>query len=78
MVYFLTKNANLGKFWKLFWYFVGPFSLFHSQLTYSMPIWYIWWSFGTFGGHLVHLVVIWYIPPRLGMFYREKSGNPEL
>jgi hypothetical protein len=31
---------------------------------------------GIFNGHLVHFVVIWYIFPRLGILYREKSGNP--
>jgi hypothetical protein len=31
---------------------------------------------GVFYGHLVHFVVIWYIFSRLGMLYREKSGNP--
>jgi hypothetical protein len=26
---------------------------------------------------LVYFVVIWYIFPRFGIFYQEKSGNPE-
>jgi hypothetical protein len=28
-------------------------------------------------GRLVHFEVIWYIISHFGMFYREKSGNPE-
>jgi hypothetical protein len=44
---------------------------------------------GTFYGHLVYFTVIWYnicghllyflvIFPRFGMFYQEKSGNPDV
>jgi hypothetical protein len=32
---------------------------------------------GKFYGHLVHFVVIWYIFIRIGILYREKSGNPD-
>jgi hypothetical protein len=47
MVYFQTKKANLGKFWR---------ALECNMLIYFMPIlnihimavWYILWSFGKF------------------------------
>jgi hypothetical protein len=42
-----------------------------------MDIWSIFQPFGTFYGHLVQIVVIWYIFPRIGMFYHEKSGEPD-
>jgi hypothetical protein len=59
MVYFQTKNYNLGTFLKVLqWkmrvgmYFLRPFRLFL-------------WSFGIFYSLLVHLVAIWYIFPVL-------------
>jgi hypothetical protein len=39
MVYFQTKNLNLGKFWRVFQWKV---------LVYVMAIWYILWSIGIF------------------------------
>jgi hypothetical protein len=62
MVSFQNKNPNLGKFWKMFIYF--------------MAIWDILQTFGTFYHHLVHFVFIWYIFSGLGNIYQEKSGNP--
>jgi hypothetical protein len=66
MVYFQTKNCNLGKFRK----------------GYNGIYWYILWTFGLFKvfeifyGHLVYFVVIWYIFPRVGILYQEISGSP--
>jgi hypothetical protein len=42
-----------------------------------MVSWNILSPFGIFLGHLVYFVGIWYSFPRFGMFYEEKSGNPE-
>jgi hypothetical protein len=67
MVYFQTKNRNLGKLWRV---------LRWKMLVYFTAIWYVLWSFGIFYGHLVYFVVIWYIFPRFGTLYQEKSGNP--
>jgi hypothetical protein len=80
MVYFKTKNHNLGKFWRpLEWkvlvYFmvVGnilwPYGIFYLHWVYCTASWYILWSFGI-------VVVIWYIPPPFGILCQEKSGNP--
>jgi hypothetical protein len=60
MVYFQTKNYNLGKFWKACQWKMSVFLRLN----------------GIFYGHLVHFVVIWYIFLRFGTLYREKSGNP--
>jgi hypothetical protein len=52
MVYFQTKNPDLGKFWKVFQWkmlvFLWPFCLFYGHMVYVMAIWYILWSFGIF------------------------------
>jgi hypothetical protein len=54
MVYFQTKNPNLGKFWR----------------ALDRKIWIYFWAilnisriFGIFYDHLVHFVFIWYIFP---------------
>jgi hypothetical protein len=52
MVYFQTKNPNLGKFWRV---------LQWKMLVYFMAIWYIFRTFGIFYGTLVYFEVIWYI-----------------
>jgi hypothetical protein len=52
MVYFQTKNPNLGKFWR---------ALDWKMLIYFMAIWNILWRFGIFYDHLVHFIFIWYI-----------------
>jgi hypothetical protein len=44
MVYFQTKNPNLGKFWR---------AIEGEGLVYSMAIWNTLLPFGTFYGHLV-------------------------
>jgi hypothetical protein len=67
MVYFKTKNTNLGKFgrvlqWKMLVYFMANLSILRS--------------FGIVYGHLVHFMANWYIYSHFGMLYQEKSGNP--
>jgi hypothetical protein len=65
MVYFQTKNANLGKF-RLAIKYVGKFMDVSSILL----------PFGIFCGHLVYFVVILVYFSHFGMLYQEKSGNP--
>jgi hypothetical protein len=62
MVYFQTKNSNLGKFWRaLEWkrlvYFIFVWNILR-------PLWYILWPF-------CNLVAIWYIFPRFGILCQE-------
>jgi hypothetical protein len=68
MVYFQTKNPNLGKFWRafelkmlvyfmIFWNILRPFGIFYGHLKYFMAIWNILWSFGIFYGYFM---AIWY------------------
>jgi hypothetical protein len=71
MVYFQTKNPNLGKFWgvlewKMLVYFMEswPRYIVYGQLVYA------------FYAHLAYFMVIWYIFPQFGILYQEKSGNP--
>jgi hypothetical protein len=63
MVYFQTKNPNLGKFWRAFdW----------KKLMYFMAIWNSLQTFGDFYDHFcVHLVHF----SGVGIMYREKSGK---
>jgi hypothetical protein len=53
MVYFQTKNPNLGKFWKVLQWkmYIG---IFYGRSVYFTAKWYILWPFGTFCGHLVY------------------------
>jgi hypothetical protein len=51
MVYFQTKNPNLGKFWR---------ALDWKMLIYFMAIRNILQTLDTFYDHLVHFVFIWY------------------
>jgi hypothetical protein len=72
MVYFQTKNPNLGKFWrsmqwKMVDYFIAIWSIF-CHLVYFIAIWYILWTFGIFYVYLVYFFLFWYVVP-------EKSGN---
>jgi hypothetical protein len=67
MVFFETKNPNLGKFWRV---------LQLKMLVYFMPNWSILGSFGIFCSNLVYLKVIWNIFPRFNVLCQEKSGNP--
>jgi hypothetical protein len=68
MVYFQTKNRNLGKFWCV---------LQWKLLVYFMNICPILRPINIFYGPLVYFVVIWYIFPRVGILYLQKSGNPD-
>jgi hypothetical protein len=52
MVYFQTKNPNLGKFLR---------TVDWKMLMYCMAIWNILETFGTYYDHLVHFVFIFYI-----------------
>jgi hypothetical protein len=70
MVYYQTKNPNLGIFWR---------ALEWKRLVHSLAIWNILQPLGTFFGHLViYILAIWYILPRFGILCQEKSGNPAL
>jgi hypothetical protein len=67
MVYFQTKNPNLGKFWrasdwKMLIYFMAV-GKFDGHFGYFMTICYILCSFGTFFRFF-------------GIMHQEKSGNP--
>jgi hypothetical protein len=68
MVYFKTKNPNLGKFWS---------SLDGKMLKYFMAIYNILGTFGKLYDHLVPLVFIRYIFSGFGIMYQEKFGNPD-
>jgi hypothetical protein len=60
MVYFQTKNTNLGKFWKVLqWKMFGIFRAIMSTLQPN----------GLFYGDLVHFVVIWYILWSFGIYF---------
>jgi hypothetical protein len=65
IVYFQTKNPNLGKFVR---------ALEWKMLVYFMPIWNILPPFGIAYGHLVIL----YIFSCFGILCPEKSGNPDI
>jgi hypothetical protein len=68
MVYFKTKNPNLGLFWR---------ALEWKMLVYFMAIrYYHLCPFGVVCGRLVYFVVLWYIFPVLVCLGDEKSGNP--
>jgi hypothetical protein len=57
MVYFRTKNTNLGKLWmELCRYILWPFGLFYGHLVYFMAIWSILWPSGIYYGFLVLLM----------------------
>jgi hypothetical protein len=65
IVFFQTKNPNLGKFWRaLEWK-----GLVYGHTEYFTAIWYILWPFG-------NVVIIWYIFLGLGILCQGKSGNP--
>jgi hypothetical protein len=69
MVYFNTKNPNLGTFWRASEW--NRLVIFFVHLEYSMAIRYISLPFG-------NIVAIWYIFPRFGTLCQEKSGIPGL
>jgi hypothetical protein len=78
MVYFQTKNPNLGKFWRVLqwktlvymstWYILRPFWYIYGRLIYFMVIWYIY-------GRLIYFMVIWYIFPFL-VCCSKKNRSP--
>jgi hypothetical protein len=63
MIYFQTKNHDLGKFLEVLamedagMYIVLTFGQFHGHLVHFMVLWYILWSFGIFSP-------FWCIVPR--------------
>jgi hypothetical protein len=67
MVYFQTKNLDLGKFLR---------ALDWKVLKCFRAMWNILRTLGIFNDHLVHFVFIWYIFSGFGIAYQEKSGNP--
>jgi hypothetical protein len=67
MVYFQTKNPNVGKIWR---------ALEWKMLQYFMTIWNILHPFGIMYGLWEWFVVIWYIFYILVCLDQEKSGNP--
>jgi hypothetical protein len=76
MVYFQTKNTNLGKFWRMKDVYLLVIGNIFRHIRYillpfrnSVVIGYILLPFG-------NIVVIWYISPRFGLVYQQKSGNP--
>jgi hypothetical protein len=68
MVYFQTKNPNLGIFWKAYEY-VEKVGIFYGQLEYISAIWYISWPF-------CNLVAILEYFPLFGILCQEISGYP--
>jgi hypothetical protein len=67
MVYFQTKNPNLGKFWR---------ALDQKMSIYFTAIWNILQTLGIFFDHLEHFLLIWYIFPGFGILHQKNSGNP--
>jgi hypothetical protein len=68
MVYFQTKNPNLGKIWRaLEWKMLLYFMTIWTR--YISAVWYNLWPFGTVCGHLVYFSF-------LVCLDKEKSGNP--
>jgi hypothetical protein len=79
MVYYQTKNTNLGKFWRVLhrkmlvsfmaiWSISWLLGIFYGNLVYFTARWYILRQFGIFYGNLVYLSAIWYILRHFGIF----------
>jgi hypothetical protein len=49
-----------------------------KMLVQFMDILSLLRPFDIFQGHLVYIAVIWSIFSRVGILYKEKSGNPDL
>jgi hypothetical protein len=67
MVYFQTKNPNLGKFWRVLqWTMLvcNGYVVVYCHLKYFVAI------------CTSYFMVIWYMFTQFGMLYQEKSGNP--
>jgi hypothetical protein len=63
MVYFQTKNPNLGNFWRVLqWKMVVYFMSIWS--TYYTAIGNILWLFGILCDHLVYFSPFWRVVPR--------------
>jgi hypothetical protein len=62
MVYFQTKNPNLGNFLRVFQRKMLVF--FYEHLVYFATIWYTLWTFGIVCGNLVYFSTFWYVVPR--------------
>jgi hypothetical protein len=63
MVYFQTKNPNLGNFWRVLQLKILVF-VFNGHLVHFTAIWYILRQFGIIYGHLVHFFPHWNFVPR--------------
>jgi hypothetical protein len=76
IVYFQTKNPNLGNFLRAL--DCKLYICMCVHMKYFLSIWNILYPFRIFYDHLVHFVFIWYIFPVYYhvCMYREKSGNP--
>jgi hypothetical protein len=68
MVYFRTKNSNLGKFWRAL-HRLQNVDIVYGHLEYFTDIWNILRTFGTFCVTLEHF-------SGFRIMYQEKSGNP--
>jgi hypothetical protein len=61
------------------WVNFGVFCIERCWCTYFMAIRNIFWQFGIFYvWPFGNLVAIWYTFPRFGIFYQQKSGNPDV
>jgi hypothetical protein len=67
MVYFQTKNRNLGTFWRV---------LQWKMLVYFMDIWSILLQFDKVYVHLVYFVLILYIFPMVWYIVPRKIRQP--
>jgi hypothetical protein len=75
MVYFQTKNPNLGKFWrvlqqKMLTIWMAIWSIY-GHLVYFLTILYILWPFGMFWANLVYVMVISCMLWSFGLFYEN-------
>jgi hypothetical protein len=63
MVYFQTKNPELGKIWRTL---LGTENVvvFYDHLEYFSTIWYNLWPFGIVCGHLVYFSLFGMFGPR--------------
>jgi hypothetical protein len=69
MVYFQTKNTNLGKFCKVLQckmlVFLWPFGTFYGRMVYVWAVWFILWS----------LCMYIYFPVLVYILYQEKPRD---
>jgi hypothetical protein len=68
LVYFHTKNPNLGIFWRALEWNLLVY-VFYDHWEYFASIWNILWPFGVVCGHLLSFF-------SFGCLDQEKSGNP--